>query len=139
LLREYHPCPLKLPLAGSLPNAEPVLLQDGERVLELPTVLRDRRDRQGALLRRTEPVEPKQHDSVMHSILTEDQLAEILVGRDQDALVANCQLEDFVVPNSWLHLRHVRDVVTCSAKRVDDLPVDTLVTDELQADQVATG
>lgn len=67
------------------------------------------------------------------SPLTEDELSEILVGRQQESSCLVGPAEDLIVCSSGRYLGNVGDVMLLGAKLVDDLLIHSLVADEPHA------
>lgn len=77
--------------------------------------------------------EADEENAATGPLLPENQLAEILVGSDQESAFLAGHPEDQLIANPRIELSDVQNVMTIPAKAVDDLPIDTLVSDELQA------
>lgn len=76
---------------------------------------------------------------MVEPILSEYELPEVLVGRDEYTTISGRDLQHVFVRDPRVHFRHVRHVVPSRSKRVDDRTVNTFITYELQAAQVGSG
>jgi hypothetical protein len=70
---------------------------------------------------------------------SENKLSEILVGRDQDGALVRGSLQDLFVRCRRRVFGDVSDLVPVLPETLDDLPLDALVANELQAASSGTG
>jgi hypothetical protein len=71
--------------------------------------------------------------------LPKDELTEVLVGRDHDGHLCLSDREYFVIADSGLQLRDVKDIMALRSKGVDDRALDPLIAHELQEGYVGIG
>ena len=75
----------------------------------------------------------EQNDPSRREALAKDQLAEVLIGSEEENIRLPGEGENDRVGAARRFLREVRDREALSPKSVDDLPVDPFVGDDLHA------
>lgn len=83
--------------------------------------------------------EPNQEHPVPRALQSKDQLAEVLICRDEERTRPDSQLENEIVIDPRIELGHIADIQPILAKAVDDEAVNPFVGKELQAASPATG
>jgi hypothetical protein len=83
--------------------------------------------------------ETQQKDAVGGAPEAEDELAEVLVGSEQEAFLAGGQIEHGVVADPGGEFGDVEEVVALGAQAGDDTGLDALVGEEPHAADVVSG
>ena len=81
----------------------------------------------------------KEHDSGVNSSHTKDELAEILVRRDQQRAMLIRSTQDRFVIDAWTQLGDVEHLMTIAPQTVDNWPVYALVCDNVHVPCSAIG
>ena len=115
------------------------MLYHRKRIDKLLSVLGNHPGCDHSLLQGIKPVEAQENHPGVRSTLAKDQLPKILVRRDQEGLLLGGELKNIVIGDSRSHLRHVRNLMATRAKRLDDLTLQSLITQEPQAEPLDTG
>jgi hypothetical protein len=71
--------------------------------------------------------------------LSKYELAEVFIAGHEHRFSVIGELEDLLIVDSWTDLGNRHYLVTGLTQRISDLPIDTLVRDELQLAIVSSG
>lgn len=80
-----------------------------------------------------------QHNAMRIKTLTKDHLSKIFVGGQQQSSLSVGRGEDNIVGNSWFHLGNVPYEMTVLPKALNDLTINTFVSQEIHATASAMG
>src|ERR1035438_2662437 len=86
-----------------------------------------------------EPRESDEKHSGVNEVLSEDQLAKILICRHQDRVCAPAVIENGLIVDSRVEFSDKQDIMTVTAEPFDNVPVDALIRDDFQPVTVSTG
>ena len=113
--------------------------QHGERATELAAMLSEECAHEFVLGFAAKPSQPSEDYTGRYLAESKNELAEIVIGRQQDRVGSIGQLENACVGCAWARFENRSDFMAVSAQPLDYRPVDALIGDDIHASSESTG